>query len=189
MKKTFRKAISALALAMASLGSAHATIIQSTSTALGGSLWRYDYVLTNDTLAVPVEGITLFFDHERFGALHSANGPTGWDLLLIQPDQNLPAAGFMDALALSGGILPGAVSASFSVVVDVLGASAPASQQFTIYDPLSFATIDAGTTTSAAIPLPATGLLIGAGALAMALARRRHRPAALRHLGGSYVPA
>jgi hypothetical protein len=39
--------------------------------------------------------------------LADAVGPVGWDLLLIQPDTGIPATGYFDALALTGGIAVG----------------------------------------------------------------------------------
>lgn len=172
-----RKIAIGLSMAIAAANSpAHATIIDFTSTSLGGNQWRYDYVVTNNTLQSAIEEFTIYFDQSLFGLLSAPQAPQGWDPLVLQADVNIPAAGLYDALALNGGIGVGASGGGFSVVVEYFGAGTPGAQHFTVSDPLSFAELDAGQTGDALVPIPlpaSTWLLLGAmGAMGAALRRR-----------------
>lgn len=163
-----------IALLFLLVSPAWATTIQYSTSHLGGTQWRYDYTVTNDSLAVTIEEFSLFFANGLYTNLHDASTTPGWDLLVIQPDPAIPAAGYFDALALSGGILPGAAQAGFAVIFDYLGAGVPPPQAFSLWDPLTFVEIDAGTTAPlVALPLASTGWLLLAGLLPLAW-RRRH---------------
>ena len=155
------------------ISAAQATTIAYTATALGANQWRYDYTVTNDTLAVPLEEFTLFFDESLYGQLSSVGSPAGWDILVIQPDAGIPAAGFYDALAFGGAIAPSASAFGFVVTFEYFGIGVPGAQLFSILDPLSFIELDAGLTQGpAAIPLPGTAWLVLLGALALVAAPR-----------------
>ncbi|WP_219135269.1 hypothetical protein [Janthinobacterium sp. UMAB-60] len=172
-----------LALLLCAMSAAHATSIGYTATALGGTQWRYDYTVSNTTLAVPIEEFTLFFSVGQYAKLHNVSTAPGWDVLLVQPDPAIPASGYVDALALLGGINPGATATGFSVTFDYLGAGNPGAQPFSILDPVSFIELEAGITQAAAVALPSTPWLLLAGVLAMAcLGRRRLAAAALAPL-------
>ena len=170
-----------LALLLCAMSAAHATSIGYTATALGGTQWRYDYTVSNTTLAVPIEEFTIFFSVGPYLNLLDVSTAPGWDLLLVQPDPAIPDSGYLDALALAGGIAPGASAAGFSVTFDYLGTGSPGSQLFAILDPLTFVAIDTGGTQ--AVPLPSTPCLLLAGMLAMLCLRRRQLAAAVLALG------
>lgn len=172
-----------LALLLCAMSAAHATSIGYTATSLGGTQWRYDYTVSNTTLAVPIAEFTLFFSVGQHAMLHDISTAPGWDVLLVQPDPAIPASGYLDALALAGGIHPGATATGFSVTFDYLGAGSPGAQPFSILDPVSFIELDTGITQAAAVALPSTPWLLLAGVLAMAcLGRRRLAAAALAPL-------
>ncbi|WP_240453616.1 hypothetical protein [Janthinobacterium agaricidamnosum] len=162
-----------LALLLCAMSAAHATSIGYTATSLGGTQWRYDYTVSNTTLAVPIEEFTLFFSVGTYANLQSVSTAPGWDVLLVQPDPAIPASGYLDALALAGGIVPGATATGFSVTFDYLGAGSPGAQPFSILDPVSFIELDTGITQPAAVPLPSTPWLLLAGVLGLACLRRR----------------
>ena len=172
-----------LALLLCAMSAAHATSIGYTATPLGGTQWRYDYTVSNTTLAVPITEFTLFFSVGQHAMLHDISTAPGWDVLLVQPDPAIPASGYLDALALAGGIHPGATATGFSVTFDYLGAGSPGAQPFSILDPVSFIELETGITQAAAVALPSTPWLLLAGVLAMAcLGRRRLAAAALAPL-------
>ncbi|MCX7290578.1 hypothetical protein, partial [Janthinobacterium sp.] len=111
-----------LALLLWAMSAAHAATIGYTATSLGGTQWRYDYTVSNTTLAIPIAEFTLFFSVGQYANLHSVSAAPGWDVLLVPPDPAIPASGYLDALALAGGIIPGATATGFSVTFDYLGA-------------------------------------------------------------------
>ena len=162
-----------LALLLCVMSAAHAASIGYTATSLGGTQWRYDYTVSNTTLAVPIEEFTLFFSVGQYANLQSGFTLPGWDVLVVQPDPAIPASGYLDALALAGGIVPGATLTGFSVTFDYLGAGSPGAQPFSILDPVSFIELEAGITQPAAVALPSTPWLLLAGVLAMACLQRR----------------
>lgn len=150
------------------------TIIQYSTSHLGGTQWRYDYTVSNDSLATPIEEFSVFFETGLYANLHDASTAPGWDRLLIQPDPAIPAAGYFDALALASGIAPGATQGGFAVVFDYLGAGLPPPQAFSLWDPLTSVELDTGTTTPlATLPLASTSWLLLAALLRSAWRRRR----------------
>lgn len=154
--------------------SAWATSIQYASSHLGGTQWRYDYTIVNDTLAAPIDEFSIFFGSGRYGNLQNASTTPDCDLLVIQPDAAIPAAGYLDALALSSSILPGTALSGFAVTFDYFGAGLPPAQAFTVWDPVSFIEIDTGTTSAlVALPLASTAWLLLAGILPLAWRRRK----------------
>ena len=162
-----------LALLLCVMSAAHAASIGYTATSLGGTQWRYDYTVSNTTLAMPIEEFTVFFSVGQYANLHSVSTLPDWDVLLVQPDPAIPASGYLDALALAGGIVPGGTATAFSLTFDYLGAGSPGAQPFSIIDPVSFIEIEAGITQPSAVALPSTPWLLLAGVLAMACLRRR----------------
>lgn len=122
----------------------YAASVTFTVTPLGGVNWRYDFVVTNDALSVPIEEFTVYFAPDRYSNLVA--GPTpGWDMLVVQPDPLIPDDGFYDGLVLSPvGIVPGASQAGFAVTFKYLGTGSPGAQPFEIVDPRTFQTVFAG---------------------------------------------
>ncbi|WP_146012419.1 hypothetical protein, partial [Janthinobacterium sp. AD80] len=162
-----------LAILLYAIPAAHASRIGYTATALGGTQWRYDYAVGNTSLGVPIAEFTLFFSDSLYANLLAGPVPPGWDVLVAQPDAGIPASGYVDALALLGGIAPGATATGFSLTFDYLGGGSPGAQPFVIVDPVSFIQLETGVTQAVAIPLPATPCLLLAGVLALACLRRR----------------
>ena len=167
-----------LAILLCTIPAAHASRIGYTATALGGTQWRYDYAVGNTSLGVPIAEFTLFFSDSLYANLLAGPVPPGWDVLVAQPDAGIPASGYVDALALLGGIAPGATATGFSLTFDYLGGGSPGAQPFVIVDPVTFIQLETGVTQAVAIPLPATPCLLLAGVLALACLRRRQLAAA-----------
>ncbi len=153
---------------------AAATTIVYSATSLGGTSWRYDYSVTNDSLSVAIAEFTVYFALGSYANLAIAAAPSGWDPLVVQSDADLPADGFYDALTLEGGIALEATLDGFAVTFDYLGPGTPGAQAFEVVDPVSFAALDTGTTSP--VPLPGAAGLAGA-ALAAAAVRARRRQA------------
>jgi hypothetical protein len=88
-----------------------------------------------------------------------------WDQLILASAPGVPAA--YDVLALTGGIADGTNVAGFAVEFSWIGQGVPGAQPFEFYDPVTFALIEQGVTTS---PVPVPGalwlLVSGLGALA-----------------------
>ncbi len=163
-------------------GSASASVITYEATNLGGSGWRYDYTLLNDTSVVPVEQVTIYFDLGVYENLRSATAPTGWDPLTIEPDPALPDDGFYDAIVFNVlDALPfGASLSGFSIDFDFLGAGTPGSQRFQFLLSSSLEVLGDGLTQQAvatAVPEPDSLLLLTAGLFALLALRRRDQRA------------
>lgn len=152
-------------------GAASAATITYTATSLGGSNWRYDYAVANDTLGAALAEFTVWFALGQYSNLAVAASPADWDSLVVQPDPGLPDAGFFDALALDAGIAPGASRAGFAVSFTYLGAGTPGAQSFDVVNPSTFAKLETGTTSP--VPLPGAGWLAAVAALAAASRARR----------------
>lgn len=133
------------------------------TTNLSSNLWRYDYSITN-TLTVPLNEITVFYDLSKYSELTLAASPSNWSSIVIQPDAGLPADGFFDTLALDSGLSPGQTEGGFSIQFKYSGASAPGSQLFDFVDSETFDILSSGDTT----PSDSTGGGSGDGSGAMA---------------------
>lgn len=144
---------------------------------ISGNTWEYTYSVSNDTLAQDIEEFTIFFDLALYENLVATATPAGWDPLVIQPDPGLPDDGFYDALALTvaAGIAPGGALSGFGVQFDFLGVGTPGAQPFDIVDPLTFNTLDSGTTQLASVPVPAALWLFGSGLLGLVGAGTNNR--------------
>jgi hypothetical protein len=153
----------------ATLQSAAATGIQYSTTSLGGSSWRYDYVVTNDSLA-SLDEFAIHFDPASFADLVHLASPAGWSTTVLQPG---PGAGVFDSLGVDAGIANGASLGGFSVSFTFLGTGTPGSQPFDIIDPFVVppTILQSGVTTL--VPEPAAALMLPAGLLALWMARRR----------------
>lgn len=113
--------------------SAHATIINHEFAHLGGNTWEAQYVVSNDTLSVAIEEITIWYEVGVYENIVAVAAPTDWDPIAIQPDLLLPDDGFYDALALGAPLSPGASLGGFVVQFDLVGATAPDSQFYEVF--------------------------------------------------------
>jgi hypothetical protein len=150
---------------------AEATEIDYSITGFGGNAWRYSYTVSNTSLSTPISEFTVYFDRALYSSLAPTGAPFEWDPLVAQPDANLPANGFYDALSFGAGLAPGETLSSFLVDFNYLGEGTPGSQPFDIVDssiePIGL--LDSGQTklgapsTGLPEPNPSWLLLIGAG--------------------------
>lgn len=151
--------------------SATAATIFYEAQSLGGDSWQYTYSVTNDSLGVPLEEFTIYFDRTVYSNLAVTAIPSGWNGIVIQPDLELPADGFFDALADGSGIAPGATVSEFSVSFDFIRPGEPAEQSFDVVDPDTFEVLESGNTTT--VPAPPAGVALITAALAVVGRLRR----------------
>jgi hypothetical protein len=138
---------------------AHATLITYSVSALGPSMWRYEYRITNDTLPDPIGEFTVFFDRALYSGLAAVASPAGWDSIVVQPDSGIPSDGFFDSLALATMLEPGHSLSGFAVEFNYSGTGPPGPQRLAILD-TDFNAIDEGVTV--AVPEPSVVLMMGA---------------------------
>jgi hypothetical protein len=171
--RAMKKNLTVLVIAFVGIVScqpAIATVISYELTDWGAGYFQYLYTVENDTLEVPIEQLTIWFDEQLYGEINLFSGPpiTGnWDELI------LPSTGFgvplgYDAQALGDGIGIGELLGGFSVVVLFNDEGQPGNQFFEIIDPATSHTIDSGYM----VPEPATLLLLGLAVLAVMRNRR-----------------
>jgi hypothetical protein len=112
----------------------------------------------------------LLFDENLFTGLTSpTTSNTDWDVLNLQPDSGIPAAGELDLIALADNP---SLDVIFTQPVSWLSTGSPGIQPFLVYDE-TFTSIQSGVTgVSPSVPEPSTLLLLG-GALAAVLAFRQ----------------
>lgn len=150
--------------------SAYATVVEYSVTDLGGSQFEYEYAITNDSLSVPIEQFTVWFDVDLYDNLTiTTQEPLAsqWnEIILEKTGFGLPIG--YDALSQNGGISQGQTVGGFSVAFDWLGAQLLGPQFFEIINPITLETIDSGYT----IPEPATLLLVSFGMLALRRKRK-----------------
>jgi hypothetical protein len=123
---------------------------------LGSNTWQYDYIVSNITLAIPIEEFTVYFDEELYQNLAIIEPtPGGWDAIVWQPESGLGSGAF-DAMATGLGIDMGGTAGGFSVKFDWLGTGSPAAQYYEIINPVDFTVIGSGYT----VPEPSTCLFM-----------------------------
>jgi hypothetical protein len=135
----------------------------------GEDLWSYRYVLSGDPLQAD-QGFAIFFDHTQYSSLQAATGPASWDVLLLQPDLNLPSNGVFDALNLGDGVAGGPFTVNF---IWNGGGALPGAQLFEVYSldgeglytPLE-SSMTIAATPPAGVPEPATLAIVSVGLLA-----------------------
>lgn len=171
--KTSLASLASLAAFAALAPAVHAADIQYTATSLGGTNWRYDYVVTNDDLP-GLDEFSVFFAADSFANLVVSASPPGWSSIALQPSGG--ADGLFDSLALNDSLPLGASVGGFSVSFTFLGAGAPGAQPFVVIDPFDGnVVLQEGITR--AIPEPQTLALLLAGVVPLAAWARRRRPA------------
>lgn len=165
-----------LVMALAWASSAQAASIVYSVNALGGDLWRYTYTLDNTAGAVEFDEFTVYFDPPNVSALVGFTSSAGWDSLIVQPDPNLPDAGFFDALHLAGAVAPGSTVAGFSVDFSYATGQTPGAQRFELVTSATSQTVFSGITSAVPEPGSHALMLAGLGGLAWR-ARARWRRA------------
>lgn len=175
-KRTHRAAAAALTAALLiGAPSAEAILLDATLVSLGGSTYRWDYILTNDgTLGAGVAVAS-------FDIVFLQSAITGWSEIgadnTAWTEYSAPALGddFFGADADAGAEITVGDSEAFSVTFDWNGALPLGSQAYNIYDPTTFAVLETGWTTVAAVPSPSTAALLWLPLMAL-LAKRFARP-------------
>jgi PEP-CTERM motif-containing protein len=141
----------------------------------GEDLWAYRYSLSGSPLQAD-EGFTVYFDRALYSALTATSTPSGWDLLLLQPDDLIPSDGMYDALNEGG-----TSSSLFEVSFVWKGeGTQPGIQPYDVYvfGENGLTTTDSGITVSSQAPPsqapePSSLLLLSGGLVGVLAARRR----------------
>lgn len=155
-----------LVMALAGASATQATTIVYSVNALGADMWRYTYTLDNTAGAVAFDEFTVYFDLPNVSALVGFTSPAGWDSLIVQPDPNLPDAGFFDALHLAGPVAPGSTVAGFSVDFSYASGQTPGAQRFELVTSATSQTVFSGITSAVPEPGSYALMLAGLGGLA-----------------------
>ena len=175
-----KKLLVTTALSCASAFS-QATVVNGDFTNAGGIAWTMDIKVTNDGTLPLVGNFTVFFDYGSASNLVLVSSPGNWDTLVLQPDDGLTSAGYLDSLPLNtvDKLSNGHSVSGFKVRFDWRAAVAPNSFAYTINDD-SFNALETGTTTatSAPIPEPASYGLLVFGLLGISALAKFRRTAA-----------
>lgn len=147
-----------------------------TDTTPGDDLWLYEYLVGGHAFAADT-GFTIYFDGDYYDDLAVvAPVPSGFDLLVAQPDPSLPADGFFDALALTG---PSTPSEPFRVSFVWSGTGQPGAQPWELYSLNAQGGIDiteqGRTGSGTVVPEPGSFALLAAGLIGVVAVRRRRR--------------
>lgn len=167
-----RKILLGLVLVTAFCRASNATLIDYTVNDLGGNSFEFVYTVVNDTLQIPIEQFTIWFDEALYDNLQiTTQSPLAdaWDeIILGSPGFGIPIG--YDALTLNTGIAAGDSTAGFTVTATWLGQGQPENQSFEIIDPDTSQTIDSGQT----IPEPVTMLLLTCGLIGLRVRNKKN---------------
>jgi hypothetical protein len=160
----------------------YATSISYDITKVSGNTWEYSYSVTNDSLAVDIEDLSIYFEYGLYENITVFGYPSGWDAYAYDPDVffGLPEDGSYDAwINTIAGISPGDILGGFTLSFDWLGGAneTPGPQYFEIFD-VGFNVIDSGDTQLAGnantpIPEPASIVLLGSGICGLLVYKKR----------------
>ena len=161
------------------LEAAHATLIDSHFVQLAGPSWTVDFTVTNDGVVPSIGEFTVFFDEHMFSNLTIISSPVAWDTITAQPDAGIPAAGFMDSLALAPAhfLAAGQSQGGFKLAFTLLNGSTLGALPYDIVNE-NFQMINSGNTTfsvTPAVPETSTLSLLVCGLLLVGLAAVRPR--------------
>lgn len=150
----------------------HAAKITYDLASLGGDDFRYEYTVENDGslgAGVAVELIDIDFDtglyqEASLSIVTPAALSSEWDEIILGSGPSVPAV--YDLFALAGGIADSESTGGFAVEFTWLGgAEGPGNQTFQIFDPITFALLETGTTT--VVPVPGALILLFSGLLGL----------------------
>ena len=150
------------------------------NTTPGADLWQYSYYVSDHDFLTG-QGFSIWFGLGLYDNLVPVSASPDWNTLAAQPDPLVPDAGFYDALAQ---VDHASLTDLFNVQFTWLGAGAPGSQAFDLYDLVggSFTVLESGDTVLRGVtPVsePASLWLLFAGGAAALWARRRGGRASL----------
>ena len=77
---------------------AHAAVVTSAYTALGGDAWSVRLGVQNDGTPGVITGFTVYFDAASYQGLSLRQGLAGWNTLVLPGDLALPSIGNSNAL-------------------------------------------------------------------------------------------
>jgi MYXO-CTERM domain-containing protein len=176
--------VAALALFAPPSASAAAVSIEYSLVALGTpGRFEYQYTVKNLSLPTAVSWFSVDFDpylYDEASLAITSNGTGGWSEQLLASISVLGVPAQYDAFKTAGaGLDVGESETGFSVAFTWLGAGAPGSQGFTVYDVTTFDVLDVGATSTAIVappnglPEPSSAGLVTLALVGLAAGRRR----------------
>lgn len=151
-----------------------ATVVNGDFTNAGGIAWTVDFKVTNDGTLPLVGNFTVFFDYGSASNLVLVSSPGNWDTLVLQADDGLASAGYLDSLPLdtSDKLSNGQSVSGFKVRFEWSAAVTPTSFTYAINDD-SFIALETGftATTSTPLPEPTSYVLLALGVAALSYFR------------------
>jgi hypothetical protein len=157
---------------------ASASVVTAQYEPLGGADWTLSLTVRNDGTLPQIGGFTVYFPEGDFADLSLGAHPPAWDTIVVEPDTNLPAAGFLDAFAIDplDALEIGQSAAGFEVTFSFHGLGTPSRLAYDIVD-VDFTVLESGFTLQAdapsGIPEPVTWWLIAIALAVVSLQRQR----------------
>ena len=126
-----------------------ATVVNGDFTNAGGIAWTVDFKVTNDGTLPLVGNFTVFFDYGSASNLVLVSSPGNWDTLVLQADDGLASAGYLDSLPLDAGnkLSNGQSISGFTVRFDWRAPASPQNFVYSINDD-NLAPLETGLTAS-----------------------------------------